>query len=256
MNITLLKKRLERYRAQALKENANRGTWRTDELATWQSCRRQAASWTGRPPPQLHDGNYYPDAVDEIGDYLGDTDDLCKEFGFSTRGLFATSGYFTDYHGNGGTVVPGVTFLRTSRCGLYIPTTLHTENDGVTLYMTDAEELPKKFGNDRETAIAAALRAAHGHAEKEADVMREEDVQWQAEQKIEVLLDEIPECRIRIRACVGRLRAARGYYNMHGLPISATCTRLEDKIDEHWEEMRDKWKEVRDIERDPWSAVH
>jgi hypothetical protein len=153
-----------------------------------------------------------------MGDYLGDSLELCREHGFR----FDSYGYYTDNDARE-TYIPGVAKLHTSKGFVYIPLVSHSDWCGSFHYPQDAvfssEENERVF-------IREALNLAHHHAEKLAESALEDDAKFQAEQQIECLRDKISDARTAIKSLIAAIRVQRKTSTIE----SVICNALTEKI--------------------------
>lgn len=161
------------------------------------------------------------------------------------------TGWYTDaFQGN--LIVGHVVKLRCPKGVLYIPATREDDGD-VAFYLRDAV-LVEKGGSDsyanegeHEDARREVAKTADHYAEKEAEQMREEDVKYQAEQRIETLRDEIHDINKQALALL-RSRKDNGF-------DEAQRDGLARELSAFLDERTERFIEIEKLEREPWSIT-
>jgi hypothetical protein len=143
-------------------------------------------------------GERFTNNIDDIGEYLGDSEVISKSEGFRIDAC----GYYTNNDASE-TYIPGVCKLHTARGCVFIPTLRHSEWDGTTHYVRDAVYMHE---HDTRSAIREALDTAHSYASHKAEEAREDDAKFQAEQQTENAREEIQSIRIELRQLIAALR--------------------------------------------------
>jgi hypothetical protein len=188
-------------------------------------------------------GVYYTDDVNQMGDYLGSSSELCREYGF----CFVSYGYYTDNDARE-TFVPGVAKLHTSKGFAYLPVVSHSDWYGSFHYPRDAVFSREEIAED---AIREALNSAHNYAETLAESAREDDAKFQAEQQIEYLRNEILGARTSIKSLIAAIRAQRQTSTIE----SVICNTLTEKIQTLRKAISKYRKTITKFQNDYWCAV-
>jgi hypothetical protein len=226
---------LYRKRAEAT-QNEYYKNWRVCRYGMMKGYRKQCAEFTH------NDGKIYADSLDVIGCKVADAHEIIN---------LNYTGFFCDSCQSG--VIRGaVVKLRSARGTHYIPATYCTEWDVVTLYISNAENVPK--GADEcahDNAKREAARSSDHYANREAETARDDDAKFQAEQKIEEYREEITQSRAEVREIVQAIREQR----QAGAINPVICKALINKIHELREYVRDRFANIAELKNNYWLSV-
>lgn len=143
-------------------------------------------------------------------------------------------GWFTDIHGDGGTLYGVVNVLRLGQWAYIVHGTAHTEWDAYYLEFSRALRIPAREAWDEcghktselDDLINTAARWADNLAERDAETAHEDDEKYRAAEYCEQLREDIKQSRDTVRELIRDIRAA-------ALPFGAgICTVLRNKIRE------------------------
>lgn len=161
------------------------------------------------------------------------------------------SGWFTD-HGQTNLVQGHVLIFRWGRLAYLIPATIHTDQDGHSIYMKDAISMVASEAWDEqgyktsmlESAMREAAQKAENYAKEEAEESREANLKEDAQENIERLQSEVAATRLRIEE-------ARKEFEVINLPPVLKALIEEDFITLE-NEIRSKLKAIKKWQDTPW----
>lgn len=219
---TAAQNRLTTYRARSAKINER---FPAHTPTTWRDCRydKNCVPRHGWTP----DGNMWAEDFDNV---LGHR----ETFKASEVLRLRHDGWFTDIHGDGGTLYGVVNVLRLGQWAYIVHGTAHTEWDAGYLEFSRAlrisareawDECGHKTG-ELERLIDTAACRADNLAERDAETARKDDEKYRAAEYCEQFREDIQQSRDTVRELIRDIRA-------HGLPFGAgICAVLRNKIRE------------------------
>lgn len=233
-----LEKRLALYKKIA-NESKYSITWKQARYSKRKGYFKEYARFTYNDK-----GGIFADNFDIIGEKIGD----CHEI-LSPR--LRNTGYYCDNFYNG--VIRGaVVKLKTSRGTYYMPATYCTEWEGVTLHMESAEKVEKGLSeNCHEGARTRCAYLADSYAEREAERARDEDAQFQAEQKIESLKEDKQRARKEAHSLIADIRAQR----QRGEIAAGICALLTRELHQLKQDIKNANAFIKDLRSNYWLAV-
>ena len=180
----------------------------------------------------------YTDNIDHIGHDLGPAHNLVS---------LRHTGWYTDGFQQD-TLCGHVVRLRTPKGTMYIPATVHSEWDGVTLYIGDAILVDKGVQDEdaHEEAAREAARDADHYAEREAEECREDWTKQEAEHEVETKRQENTELAKAIREIKRRMEDEENCFDPYLRGV------LQDKIDEHFAEINGNVRRMSKLRDEPW----
>lgn len=239
-NQNKLTNRLATYRQWA-EESKHTNDWRK---FTWVNNRvRTGYRKTERQFTMSDNGRIYADSKDTIGEYMGDWSSFA-----TYRDMRDTSGFYADNWQNA-TIKGGVTKLRCSKGVFYVPVTYYDEWDGVTLYIGESGLVPK--GSDEtehEKAQKEAANTAFYRAEKEADIARDDDARYQADEQIAEARCDIHTLNKKALALLAEIKKAGSF-------SPAICNALTDNVRYMLTERKKLFALISERKENYWTAV-
>jgi hypothetical protein len=165
------------------------------------------------------------------------------------------TGWYSDNFQHG-TIIPTVSVMRFGKWAYVVAGYTHSDWDSDTLFWDTAERMPAREAWDADGYRTAALdemmddmaRTADRKAKRTAEICREDDMKYQAQQRIEELTDEIATARDHIRTLAREIKA-------HGAYTPAVCETLQDTILSQWREIQAWRKQIKKLTDQPWTVI-
>ena len=238
--------RMLQYRNEAKKHNSVY----PNKLITWKQARKEypmnkvgpialkKPAYFGRALLAQKDALYL-DAFEDMPGYIEEPKDADKCCQMDYNGWYTSEDGWT-----GETLIPVVVSIRhpqkinpeNESHIFYIAGTKHSDWDGVMVY---TDELFECEGD--------AARRADRIAEEEAEQCREDDQEYQAEQKIKKLKTEYHELNTKA------LKVIKDARNASGIFPASICKLIKSKLDETLERKRDILRGVKELTDSPWT---
>lgn len=237
-------------RLDAVKKQAEKWAAHNPEGA-YQSALNHQVKYKRRGYIAYDTANHYSEAGDLILYNLADYDATpCNKI---RPRYFDYTGYYADSFQHE-IIAPQVVRIKAGKKGVFIcPAFSYSDSETAIIFFSRGQFAPNDINGDLyENATIEAARIADGLAEREAEISREGDAQYQAEQMRDDLAEQITEARKMARALIVAIKAQR----RAGIDLAgAICDALTDKLREYRREIISARERREALKEDFWLSV-
>lgn len=228
--MTTAKQRLEQYRKTAAKYNT---TWRTQRYP-------QPFAYGPTYGWQSDGVTLWADHNHVLGKFEGDAGELTR---------LGHTGWFCDNDQR--EVCRGAVIkLRCSRGTYYIAMTYMSDSDQACIHMDSKILVPKTSDEDEHRyALRQVAQWADQHAERRAELCREDDLQHLVDTRIEDLQEENKLATEKVRSLIGAVRESSSIH-------PTLCSHLKESIRKLLGLRRSNFEMIAQYREDPHSAIY